>query len=253
MSYEPIKYGKNLQTEIANNKAEINGKLQELRGIYEKQPAVLSLIRALQDVPIDNAARGPIVLRRNAEQYPQLAAKLLLNSAESYPALFGKITAPIRQDKYELITHIIEHFDQLHNVLRVTRDELRKSMSKIGFEFMSHLTQISSYITFYTPNGRNYDEGKDYATVQCKFVFVNKKTYEVLELMTKFRVGSTFIISEGDYDSKWWVTDKLELDFDDIEQYTLNKAIVIHRGFCKEILEVASKISYLFKINSPRY
>ena len=210
MSYAPIKYGKNLQTEIANNTAEINGKLQELRGIYEKQPAVLSLIRALQDVPIDN--------------------------------------------KYELITHIIEHFDQLHTVLRVTRDELRKSMSKIGFEFMSHLTQISSYITLYTPNGRNYDEQKDYATVQCKFVFVNKKTYEVLELMTKFRVGSTFIISEGNMcDSTWWVTDKLELDFDDIEQYTLNKAIVIHRGFCKEILEVASKISYLFKINSPRY
>jgi precorrin-6B methylase 2 len=43
------------------------------------------------------AARGPND-PRVAEQYPQLADQLLLNSAESYPVLCGKITAPIRQD-----------------------------------------------------------------------------------------------------------------------------------------------------------
>ena len=43
------------------------------------------------------AARGPND-PRVAEQYPQLADQLLLNSAESYPVLCGNITAPIRQD-----------------------------------------------------------------------------------------------------------------------------------------------------------
>jgi hypothetical protein len=33
-----------------------------------------------------------------ADKYPQLADKLLLNSAESYHVLCGYITAPIRQD-----------------------------------------------------------------------------------------------------------------------------------------------------------
>ena len=38
------------------------------------------------------------VLHSVAEQYPQLADQLLPNSAESYPALCGNITAPIQQD-----------------------------------------------------------------------------------------------------------------------------------------------------------
>ena len=45
-----------------------------------------------------SAARGPIGLHSVAEQYPQLAGQLLPNSAESYPALCGKIDAPIRQN-----------------------------------------------------------------------------------------------------------------------------------------------------------
>ena len=45
-----------------------------------------------------SAARGPISLQQNAEQYPQLVDQLLHSVAESYPALYGKITAPIRQD-----------------------------------------------------------------------------------------------------------------------------------------------------------
>ena len=46
---------------------------------------------------------GPIGLHSVADQYPYIAYKLLLNSAESYPALFGKITAPILQDGDVLI------------------------------------------------------------------------------------------------------------------------------------------------------
>ena len=48
-------------------------------------------------------ALGPIGLHSVADQYPYIAYKLLLNSAESYPALFGKITAPILQDGDVLI------------------------------------------------------------------------------------------------------------------------------------------------------
>ena len=39
------------------------------------------------------------MLHSFAAQYPRIADQLLLNSAESYPALFGEITAPIRQDR----------------------------------------------------------------------------------------------------------------------------------------------------------
>ena len=46
---------------------------------------------------IRSAARGPIGLHSFSEQYPYIVDQLLLNSAESYPALFGKITAPILQ------------------------------------------------------------------------------------------------------------------------------------------------------------
>jgi|694.fasta_scaffold05757_18 2-polyprenyl-3-methyl-5-hydroxy-6-metoxy-1,4-benzoquinol methylase len=51
------------------------------------------------------AARGPND-PRVAEQYPQLADQLLLNSAESYPATSGNITAPIRQDGTALVKSI---------------------------------------------------------------------------------------------------------------------------------------------------
>ena len=46
-----------------------------------------------------SAARGPISLHSVAEQYPHIADQLLPNLAESYPAIFGKITEPIRQDR----------------------------------------------------------------------------------------------------------------------------------------------------------
>ena len=69
-----------------------------------------------------SAARGPIGLHSVAEQYPQLAGQLLPNSAESYPALCGKIDAPIRQDSvagsmytmpsYKTVKHMLSSGDE---------------------------------------------------------------------------------------------------------------------------------------------
>ena len=52
----------------------------------------------LHDIPVKrvSAARGPIGLH-------SVAGQLLPNSAESYPALFGTITAPIRQDSVSAV------------------------------------------------------------------------------------------------------------------------------------------------------
>ena len=35
---------------------------------------------------------------------------------------------------------------------------------------------------------------------------------------------------------------------DENDKYTLNRAIVRQKGFCKEIMDALSKVSYLFKI-----
>ena len=80
-------------------------------------------------IPLDesaysvSAARGPIGLHSVAEHYPQLADQLLPNLAESYPALCGKIDAPIRQDSVSAargpigLHSVAEHYPQLADQL----------------------------------------------------------------------------------------------------------------------------------------
>ena len=211
MSYEPERrqYGRTLQKKITENTTEIATILQKLRVIYEKKPAVLSLINVLQNVPVD--------------------------------------------PYYDLIKHIIDYFDQLHNLLMVARKKLTKVLGAIGFEFLPHRTRINSYITLFNPD-ESYNSNReriDYADVRCNFVFANKKTYETFELMTQFRVGITSISEEGfGCDIEWWATSQLELDFNDINRYNLNKMITCPKEFSREIQGAVSEICHLFAITN---
>lgn len=153
---------------------------------------------------------------------------------------------------YDLIKHIIDYFDQLHGLLMVARKELTKVLGAIGLEFIPHLTRINSYITLFNRN-ESYNSSRthiDYTTVRCKFVFANKKTYETFELMTEFRVGITYISEELDYDIEWWATSQLELDFNDINRYNLNKMITCPKEFSRKIQGAVSEICHLFAITN---
>jgi hypothetical protein len=183
---------------IIQNNEEIR-KILKLKGReHVDHPAVIVLIRALQDVPADT--------------------------------------------NYELMMYIIEHFDQLYELLQHTRKKLKEVFECIGFELgmMSNATIVLDEL--------GYCKRTDYAMVCCKFVLINKKTYEMLKLMTTFRVGKTVNYGTDNYYTEWWHTDKLELMYDDNDKYTLNRAIVRQKGFCREIMDALSKVSYLFKI-----
>ena len=183
---------------IIQNNEEIRERLELEEREHARHPAVIVLIRALQDVPADT--------------------------------------------NYELMMYIIEHFDQLYELLQHMRKKLKEVFECIGFELgmMSNATIVLDEL--------HYFKRTEYAMVCCKFVLINKKTYEMLELMTTFRVGKTVNYGIDNYDTEWWHTDKLELMSDDNDKYTLNRAIVRQKGFCKEIMDTLSKVSYLFKI-----
>lgn len=175
---------------IALKVAEIAKTLQKCRDSHEGHPAVLALIRVLEEILVN---------------------------------------IPITRRYIDLIDHIISGFDQLHDMLKTARAKLTKKLGKIGFR-LTNQTRISAFMTLEDPESddpwfdRSYQE---YATVECKFVFARK--HEVLELVTQFKSGYTYESDTLDYsDTHWWVTDKLELDPHD-DNYSLNKAIITHK------------------------
>jgi len=193
---------------MARDKAEIAEKLQKCRDSHEGHTAVLALIRVLEETIVN---------------------------------------VPIMTCTYNLINHIISGFDQLHDMLKTARTKLTKKLGKIGFR-LTNQTRISAFMTLEDPESDDpcFDHSyQEYATVECKFVFARK--HEVLELVTQFKSGYTYESDTYDYsDTHWWVTDKLELNpYDD--NYSLNKAIITHKGFSIDILEVASDVSDLFR------
>ena len=194
---------------IALKVAEIAKTLQKCRDSHEGHPAVLALIRVLEETLVN---------------------------------------VPITTCSYNLINHNISGFDQLHDMLKTARTKLTKKLGKIGFR-LTNQTRISAFMTLEDPESdysyQSYHSYQEYATVECKFVFARK--YEVLELVTQFKSGYTYESDTFGYSgTTWWVTDKLELDPHD-DNYSLNKAIITHKGFSIDILEVASDVSDLFR------
>ena len=194
---------------MARDKAEFAKTLQKCRDSHEGHPAVLALIRVLEEILVN---------------------------------------IPITRRYIDLIDHIISGFDQLHDMLKTARTKLTKKLGKIGFR-LTNQTRISAFMTLKDPESdysyQSYHSYQEYATVECKFVFVRK--YEVLELVTRFKSGYTFDSDMFGYSGiTWWVTDKLELNPHD-DNYSLNKAIITQKGFSSDILEVASDVSDLFR------
>ena len=193
---------------MARDKIEIAEKLQKCRDSHEGHLAVLALIRVLEETLVN---------------------------------------VPITTCTYNLINHIISGFDQLYDMLKTARAKLTNILGKFGFLFTNQ-TSISAFMTLEDPESVDpcFDHSyQEYATVECKFVFA--RGYKVLELVTQFKSGYTYESDTYDYsDTHWWVTDKLELNpYDD--NYSLNKAIITHKGFSSDILEVASDVSDLFR------
>lgn len=193
------------------------------------------------------------IRRSNQRERDEIANRLKKCREEhaDHPAVLTLIGAlediPITYDYNQLIRYIIDYFDQLHNMLKTVREKLKKKLGRIGF-LLTNQTKISAFMTLVDPE--NFDDFyKEYATVECKFMFARGK-YEVLELVTQFESGYTFDSDTYDNSSiNWWVTDKLVLDSYD-DNYSLNRAITTHKGFSDDILDVASDISNLFHIRS---
>jgi len=79
---------------------------------------------------------------------------------------------------------------------------------------------------------------KNYATLECKFVFVNKK-HEELELMTSFNAGITIELDDYNGDNTYsWADEKLVISAEYI-YHTLNKMIIRPEcapGYLRELL-----------------
>ena len=129
----------------------------------------------LHDIPVKrvSAARGPIGLH-------SVAGQLLPNSAESYPALFGTITAPIRQNRVMPI------------VIAMSEDKWQ--IDKCNKKTMSKILTIASK-----------DDGKVFEFIRSKIaeqlrmdiVWINREYiiwYKLKNLLKKIEQSSKYVL-----------------------------------------------------------
>jgi hypothetical protein len=124
---------------------------------------------------------------------------------------------------------------------------------------MSNLTEFSTFATLF-----NYDRDEgiygygdydihNYVTLRCKFVFVNKKTFEQLELMTSFSAGKTREIHDMDSDHIYsWADKTLMLPTESMGVYTLNKMLVRPECAPKYLRIILQEIIDMFQTETRR-
>jgi hypothetical protein len=180
----------------------------------------------------------------------------------SHPAVLAFLIELARLDPINyrgLITHCLKYCDHIHMLCQSARNKLVEILGPAGFSFMSNLTEFSTFATLF-----NYDEDDciyghgdydihNYVTLRCKFVFVNKKTFEQLELMTSFSAGKTKEIHDMGSDHIYsWADKTLMLPTESMGVYTLNKMLVRPECAPKYLRIILQEIIDMFQIETRR-
>jgi hypothetical protein len=157
----------------------------------------------------------------------------------------------------KLIMYCSRYFDRIYEICSITRSKLTKILGSAGFSFMTaEFSTVTNTFDGYDEEDFSFGDFNihDYVTLRCKFVFMNKKTYENLELMTSFNAGKTCEATDGwgNMNIYNWADNALVLPFDSMSVYTLNKMIARPECASKRLRELLPEITSMFSMETRR-